>query len=407
MVSVAEKIREIAKLPYVCDNCLGRQFGQLLTGLTNKERGEAVRKIISMMVDAGEVDSPQAMQTRKGKDGKEGKCWVCGGLFQGGIARIAKNILRKVRSLEFDTFLVGVRLSSELLYSEEKLWESVGIEHTEPIKEELSREIGKEFSRLSGKEFSRSPDVEILVDFGENRIEAKPLPVFIFGIYRKIKPGIPQTRWPSGKYRNSVEQIIGRVFKKAFKSKDYKLHGAGREDIDATCSGGRPFVMELIEPRIRKAELKELEKALSSNPWVRVSHLRHSSIREVREIKEAKYDKEYVATVRVQEGITAAELKKLKRLEGKSIKQRTPLRVAHRRADKVRRRKILKISAKKISDSEFLLRVRTESGTYIKELVSGDRGRTKPSVSSVLGKKCEVVSLDVSKVYWRAESKRN
>jgi len=36
-----------------------------------------------------------------------------------------------------------------------------------------------------------------------------------------------------------------------------------------------------------------------------------------------------------------------------------------------------------------------EAGLYIKELVSSDGGRTKPSVSSVLGVGAKVVDLDV------------
>ena len=37
----------------------------------------------------------------------------------------------------------------------------------------------------------------------------------------------------------------------------------------------------------------------------------------------------------------------------------------------------------------------TESGTYVKEFVSGDEGRTKPSFSEALGIQCRVEELDV------------
>ena len=36
----------------------------------------------------------------------------------------------------------------------------------------------------------------------------------------------------------------------------------------------------------------------------------------------------------------------------------------------------------------------TNAGTYVKEFVTGDMGRTKPSVSGMLGGKCDILQLD-------------
>ena len=43
----------------------------------------------------------------------------------------------------------------------------------------------------------------------------------------------------------------------------------------------------------------------------------------------------------------------------------------------------------------FSIRVRAESGTYIKEMVSGDEGRTVPSFTSLAGVPVKVEFLDV------------
>src|SRR3989338_10261105 len=48
--SILEKAEKCLKYP-LCDNCLGRQFGQLLSGHTNKERGELIRKMVAMNLD--------------------------------------------------------------------------------------------------------------------------------------------------------------------------------------------------------------------------------------------------------------------------------------------------------------------------------------------------------------------
>ena len=67
------------------------------------------------------------------------------------------------------------------------------------------------------------------------------------------------------------------------------------------------------------------------------------------------------------------------------IQQNTPLRVLHRRSSEIRIRHILTLSACRINDNWFRLRMSTSAGTYVKEFVHGDCGRTSPSISSLLG----------------------
>ena len=67
------------------------------------------------------------------------------------------------------------------------------------------------------------------------------------------------------------------------------------------------------------------------------------------------------------------------------INQRTPRRVSHRRADKVRVRKVHEISATLQKDNTAVVDLLTDGGLYIKELFHGDEGRTDPSLASLLG----------------------
>ena len=46
---------------------------------------------------------------------------------------------------------------------------------------------------------------------------------------------------------------------------------------------------------------------------------------------------------------------------------------------------------------EFSLRC--ESGTYVKETVHGDGGRTQPSIASLIKAKCTVEWLDVADIH--------
>jgi hypothetical protein len=52
-----------------------------------------------------------------------------------------------------------------------------------------------------------------------------------------------------------------------------------------------------------------------------------------------------------------------------------------------------------LSPHLFLMRLVTAAGTYVKEFVHGDLGRTTPSVSSLLGASCNILQLDVEALY--------
>ncbi|MEM2002924.1 MAG: hypothetical protein QXT77_09790, partial [Candidatus Methanomethylicaceae archaeon] len=56
------------------------------------------------------------------------------------------------------------------------------------------------------------------------------------------------------------------------------------------------------------------------------------------------------------------------------------------------------MNPKKVDSNRIELIVRCQGGLYVKELISGDDGRTKPSVSEVLGAGARCVELDVISV---------
>jgi tRNA pseudouridine synthase 10 len=177
------------------------------------------------------------------------------------------------------------------------------------------------------------------------------------------------------------------------------LHGAGREDIDAVMLGsGRPFIIEVSEPRRRKADLSFLEKEINRHAVGRigVKDLRWTERSEVEILKMHKGHKKYRILVDIDGSIPEETLSALSdQLTGATIHQRTPTRVAHRRADKVRERVVLDFRYAGREENLFVLEVTGEAGLYIKELISGDQGRTTPSLSEILGTPARVVQLDV------------
>ncbi|HMK45479.1 MAG TPA: tRNA pseudouridine(54/55) synthase Pus10, partial [Methanocella sp.] len=121
----------------------------------------------------------------------------------------------------------------------------------------------------------------------------------------------------------------------------------------------------------------------------------------VEEVKSMKVNKVYRLKVIYNEDISIETLKSsLAALSNSEILQRTPERVAHRRANLDRKRKVYEIEIEELNAEKkcFIITVRCEGGLYVKELVSGDNGRTRPSLSTLLGQPVKVHELDVIKV---------
>lgn len=390
----------------LCNHCLGRIYSGLLSGFTNEQRGETVRKYAAMMIDAKKIDTSNlnlsnfhGMKFRSGlKPGKEDTCWLCSNLFDK-LDNVAKKTCKKINNREFESFLVGSRVSGTILNKEEKLWEITGIEFVESIKSEINRELGKKLEKMLCKEVKfKSPDILIIADFAKDTIELQVKSLYALGHYKKMKRGIPQCKWGTpGHYKTSVQEIVAKPFMRAAKGDGNSFHGYGREDIDARCLDWRPFVIEIEKPVKRKISLRKMQKQINKSKKVKVKLLRFCDKSTVRRIKTERGDKAYRVTVKFGKSIQKKDLKKLEKLKG-TISQRTPTRVAHRRADLVRKRVVKEIKYKWINSRTIELRVKTNAGLYVKELVSSNNGRTTPSVAEVLGVAATPKNLDVIKI---------
>lgn len=392
-LSAAARILAQAK---ACDACLGRCFGKVGTGRTNPERARFLRDALHR-----EPTAPA-------------QCEVCQGLL-GELDALAALVVEAWQGLEFRTFLIGSRVDPDVQAAEQRLWALAKPEEAEPVTAELNREVGKRVAALSGKDADvKKPEVTAIVDTRFDVVELQVAPVFVRGRYRKFVRDIPQTKWPcrhcrgrgcvhcgmTGKqYATSVQELVQAAAVEAFAAADADFHGMGREDIDARCVGtGRPFVLELKQPRRRAVDLQALEEAINAHarPRVEVLGLRPSQRDEVAAIKAAESVKEYRAKVSFGGPVEEARLAQaLDALKGAEVAQRTPQRVEHRRALLTRHRAVLDVAVERFAPEEALLRIRGEAGLYIKELVSGDDGRTRPNLAELLGVPARVTELDV------------
>ncbi len=256
----------------------------------------------------------------------------------------------------------------------------------------------------------------------ESAAQAEPrgpgVSVLFEGRYRKLGRDLPQTVFfcPECKgrgcarcegfgklTRDSVQELIARVAMPRFKARRNKFHGAGREDLDVRMLGnGRPFVFEMLKARRPEADLAELCAEINRR-WagrIELENLRLCGRKRVAEIKETQSAKEYRARVRLEPGEDSGAEEIRRRLTALqergmlTIVQTTPSRVAHRRSVLDRERWIRLLQWEEDA-GDWLLLIRSAHGTYIKEAVSGDEGRTRPSISELLGVPCVCVELDV------------
>jgi tRNA pseudouridine synthase 10 len=193
-----------------------------------------------------------------------------------------------------------------------------------------------------------------------------------------------------------VQEEIQKPFMRESKAVEAKFHGGGREDVDAKCLGKREFVLELIEPLNRDLDLEALQEEVNeSTDKVEVFGLKFTHKDKAADIKQKHADKEYRAVVETEEEVSEEDLEKISEVVGE-IEQDTPERVEHRRAEKTRKREVYEVDWEKTSEKEFILTVKAEAGTYIKELIHGDEGRTQPNISELIGTPSECVQLDVT-----------
>jgi tRNA pseudouridine synthase 10 len=405
---IQETAKEILQKGYVCDNCLGRQFGQILSGMTNRERGRSIRTALALEYAAkpfpADKSNFQGFNFRKQKAiplPEKKVCIVCNGLFEN-LGKWADEAAKKLKPLEYGTFVVSSSMSRELVRREEGLWEDIGIEHCEPIKSELNRELGKLVAERTGKKpDEKNPDMSIMLDLERDRLDVAVNPLFIYGRYQKLVRGIPQTKWEM--HKESVEEIIAKPFMRESWGKAHSLHAAGREDIDARCLDWRPFVLEIASPTKRTFNLRKMEAEINKTRKVKVSGLRYSERKEVVMVKSLMPDKTYRAVASFGKPVSESELKKLKSIS--TIKQQTPTRVAHRRANLTRDKRVKSISWKLLPKNRIEFTIRAVAGLYVKELISGDNGRTRPSFSSIFGVPAKTEELDVVKIHLSRGSK--
>ncbi len=440
-MDIFEKSLRMLEQHPLCDHCLGRQFALLGYNLENNERGRIIKlalalkshemlsskksegvKILKILAMNGFFQPAEEILQNikkhiKSKNFSE-ECFLCEDKFKI-IDNLVAKAIQKFENYEFNRFLVGIELPVAVEEREDEFKADFGVVYGENMRNEFGRVIGKKIAEHSGKTADyKKPEVVVLVNPFTEEINLQINPLYIAGHYKKLVRGIPQSKWVcsdcrgkgcekcnwTGKmYPESVEELIAKPLLDLTSGAKVSFHASGREDIDARMLGkGRPFVIEVARPLKRFLDLKKLEKCINAyaNGKVNVSHLQFADKTVIRKLKKAEAaQKEYHVIIEFENEIGAKDLRTLEeKLTNVMVKQRTPLRVLHRRADLTREKYIYEVKVKKLSPKKIEMKIRCQGGLYVKELVTGDEERTTPSISEILQNRAKPIKLDVLNV---------
>ncbi|MEM4490108.1 MAG: tRNA pseudouridine(54/55) synthase Pus10 [Desulfurococcaceae archaeon] len=425
---ILDKSEKILSEYPLCNSCLGRIFAKYGLGLSNYERGLAIKTLLSiklhieytrgllnkehahkLAVNAGE-EVASTYRKLYGENIEVNECYICRNkLTKDFIREVAEKACELLKNHDAESFLVGITLDKDIVEKELEILVKYGLESSESIKRELKREIGKAITSICGipPDFTK-PSAVLMIELNNDfkygtKIQVNPL--FYSGIYWKLGRNISHVPWytktGSKKYPLSIQEAVEKVFGSVFNADEVVIHAAGREDVDARMLGsGRPLIIEVKSPR-KRIDLNELknivENSFKNTPVVLSisSSTTRGNIARIKEHSKRKR-KIYRVTVYVSDEVKAEELKTLDEyFVNREITQRTPTRILRRKKDLERKRKVYMVKSAKISNNVFEALVYCDGGLYVKELVHCDNGRTTPCFAGILGKKAIPVELDV------------
>lgn len=257
-------------------------------------------------------------------------------------------------------------------------------------------------------------------------------PLLLAGNYLKTSRIVSQTPWfldsrssprstqnhsstplstcpPSKRTQFSVEDIVTSGIRPILQPEKATFTAGGREDVDVRMLGtGRPFVIELLNPRIVPSLVtpqivaRMATISAHTSDAVTLQNLRvvpKTYFSQMRQYESEK-QKHYRCVVWIAHPTTLGFLKRVLEVPGGfPLQQKTPLRVLHRRTQTVRERHIYDARVvRMVNSNSFVLDLVAQAGTYIKEFVHGDNGRTTPNVAQLLSCEADILQLDVTRI---------
>lgn len=436
-MEIAELAEKLLQDYVLCDRCLGRQFALLVNGTDNLERGRALKLVLTAkahrMTLEGDIQGERlleklatngffkpAYETLK-KQGivleeKQKECYLCKGKAEE-IEPLTDDIVQELRKLQFNTFLVGIKIPPSVVDKEDEVKSKLGIIWGEEIRNEFSREIGKAVARKTGKEVDhKNPEVSIFVDLLQSEFEARMNPIYLIGRYRKLVGGISQTAWTcktcngqgcpeckglGGTSGNSVEENLSRPILEMMSGEEIRFKPIGREDKDFRVLGnGRPFIIEVRGAKQVPLVLTPLQELINKSGFgkIEVTRLARTTGEVVRKMTiRVQTTVLYRVILKPKVEISVEKLETLERAFSKvMVSQYMP---SGKSRPKQRRQKyIYETLIKRLAPDQIELTIKCQGGIRIKDLISEIELKIEPSLIDILEAEASETQVDVMDV---------
>lgn len=325
-----------------------------------------------------------------------GQCDICRGLMDN-LESIAEKIMDAVRGYEFETFLIGATLPTQIYEREDALRARLKIRGKESAKNQLTREFGIRLAQETKKKVGyMKPDITINITIDkENNVDVavKSRPLVITGRYVKKVRGMPQKqdRCPTCEGKgcdscnysglsgyDSIEGVITKGLIGMTGGQAPKFSWIGSEDQNSLVLGsGRPFYARVFNPKARKLKKKNIAGGGVQATLAVINE-----------------ETELQPRFRVKTRILAKCDRVLTKRAIKSLNGLIGTEVSFENRSKTATRRIHSARARGIGDTQFVLTIVADGGLMIKQFVGGEEFM-KPNISSLLGSKCECVAFDI------------
>ena len=279
--NLKKRVENLLKKYNLCDTCLGRQFHELYPR-SNEKLGRKLREMC-------------------GNLGKKGKCYLCNDIFSN-IDEIIKKIRKKLENYEFRTFVVGSKFPGELISREEEIWEENGIELCESIKTNFNKTVGTRLKKILRKKIKfENPDIMIIVDLKDNKIDLQISPLYIEGSYKKILP------------KEKVQRIIENILMKKSKARGVAFYSIGRLEENVVTSCYRPFGIKLKNPIKRRLNLRKVKEEINKSKEIKLGKLKYSTREKILELKRINFNVSYLLTLKLRKKLGKKEMEEIKK----------------------------------------------------------------------------------------------
>jgi tRNA pseudouridine synthase 10 len=311
---------------------------------------------------------------------------------------------------EFDSFLLGATLPSAMFEREDSIRARFKVRGRENIKKQFIDELRKKFEKITGKRLEHIvPDItiNIVIDSQEennNRspptISVKSSPLFLNGRYVKTQRGLLQKKDKCQKCSgsgcalcsylgassfNSVEAILASRMLEITRGESPKFSWLGGEDKDSLVLGkGRPFLLRISNPKVR---------SLKTHITIKENGL-YAVIKQREPQLSFQLPSHFITktriTIQAEQDLCNNSLATLLNVLENS-------EVSFKAKSKILKKKIYSIKVEQIDGRRFVLTMIADGGLLIKQFVGGQE-YIEPSISKIIGMKCECVAFDILEI---------